>query len=143
MWTYTQNYGTLYSYATVSWEAFEKQCVCYKRKRSCHLRLFYKQDVLWALFPATLYLTVHVIIINVLEKLISICSCFNLLQMCLINVDPLNLYNFYVIICKRVQLNVTIYRFILAIKKLYIFRAFLAHPQEWISCTFSSWYNKL
>jgi hypothetical protein len=36
----------------------------------------------------------------------------------------------------------SLYRFILAIKNLYMFRAFLAHPQEWFSCIFSSWYNK-
>jgi hypothetical protein len=48
-----------------------------------------------------------------------------------------------ILICKCAQLDVTIYRFILAIKNLYIFRAFLAHPQEWFSCIFSSWYNKL
>jgi hypothetical protein len=33
-------------------------------------------------------------------------------------------------LCKRVQLDVTIYRFILAIKNLYMFRAFFVHPQE-------------
>jgi hypothetical protein len=33
-------------------------------------------------------------------------------------------------ICKCAQLDVTIYIFILAIKNLYMFRAFLAHPQE-------------
>jgi hypothetical protein len=32
--------------------------------------------------------------------------------------------------CKCAQLDVTIYRLILAIKNLYMFWAFLAHPQE-------------
>jgi hypothetical protein len=30
----------------------------------------------------------------------------------------------------NVQLDVTIYRFILETQQLYVFRAFLAHPQE-------------
>jgi hypothetical protein len=35
-----------------------------------------------------------------------------------------------VLICKSVQIDVTLYRFILAIEYLYMFRAFLAHVQE-------------
>jgi hypothetical protein len=34
------------------------------------------------------------------------------------------------LVCVSVQLDVTIYRFILEIQKLYMFRAFLAHPHE-------------
>jgi hypothetical protein len=47
------------------------------------------------------------------------------------------------LICISVQLDVTIYRFILEMQKLYMFRAFLAHPQEYFCCIVSSWYNKL
>jgi hypothetical protein len=32
--------------------------------------------------------------------------------------------------CMIVQINVTIYKFILETQQLYMFRAFLAHPQE-------------
>jgi hypothetical protein len=49
----------------------------------------------------------------------------------------------HIYICICVQLDVTIYTFILEIQKIFIFRAFLDHLQEKICGIISSWYNKL
>jgi hypothetical protein len=53
-------------------------------------------------------LTVQVVVINILVKIISICSCFNLLHRILINVGALNLYNFYVMFSFMVLILFTI-----------------------------------
>jgi hypothetical protein len=53
-------------------------------------------------------LTVHVIVVNILEEFIYICSCFNLLHGFLINVGSLNLYNFYVMFAFMVIILLTL-----------------------------------